>query len=64
MKKKLSLKQRKNIGRFSWLIMFTIGAYFIWQNVDNHYFTALLISIWGSFVYIINPPILKGLKLW
>jgi hypothetical protein len=57
-------KQRRNIGRLTWLILFAIGAVSIWFLIENHWLAGLSIAIWGSFVYLIVPPILKSLGIW
>jgi len=59
-----SRKQRRNIGRLSWLILFAIVALPIWFLTDNHFLSGIIITIWGPFVYFINPFILRGLGIW
>lgn len=60
----LSWKQRRNIGKLSWLIIFAIGALPIWFLINNHFEAGIIIAIWGSFVYLIVPFILKDLRIW
>jgi hypothetical protein len=64
MRRRLSYKQRINIGRLSWWIMFLTGGSLIWKFVSNNYIAGSLVFVWGSFVYLINPYLLKELRVW
>ncbi len=60
----LSWKQRTNIGKLTWLVLFAIGALPIWLLIHNYFWDGILTAIWGSFVYLIVPLILKDLRIW
>lgn len=64
MRNKLSKKQKANIGRLSWWVLFLAGGYVINLVIDDRYYAAPIIFAWGAFVYLINPYILKDLKIW
>ena len=61
---KMGYKQRRNIGRLSWWILFLVGGFLIWKFVNNNYIAGSLVFVWGSFVYLINPYLLKELGVW
>lgn len=61
---KLSYKQIQNIGRLLWWILFLVGGSLIWKFVETNYIAGSLVFVWGSFVYIINPYILREFGIW